>query len=139
LRGAEHDVCVPAELLSTPGTPKDRAEESIFNLVDPEPEWLTHSRPGKAMAFTKERPEIKRVWSERISLQQRAIAEMEAREPAVAPSNADLTEEVKAEAGRLGVRHRRHHPLPPNLRLLELPKAGPLPNVDRARNRAPAC
>lgn len=66
MRGGEPDVRVPAELLGAPGTPKDRAEESFFNLIDPEPEWLTHSRPGKAMellemAFTKERPEIKRV------------------------------------------------------------------------------
>src|SRR5439155_9483572 len=79
----------------------------FFNLVDPEPEWLTHSRPGKAMellemAFTKERPEIKRVWGERIADQQRAIAEMEAREPAVPRSPADLTDEVKEEARRLG-------------------------------------
>jgi len=107
LRGGEPDVRVPTELLTVPGTPKNRAEESFFNLIDPEPEWLTHSRPGKAMellemAFTRERPEIKRVWSDRIAAQQRAIAEMEAREPGVAPSDSDLTEEVKAEARRLG-------------------------------------
>ncbi len=98
---------MPAQLAGPPGTPKDRAEEAFFNLVDPEPEWLTHSRPGRAMellemAFTKERPEVKRVWGERIAAQQRAIADMEAREPPVSPSDADLTAEVKAEARRLG-------------------------------------
>jgi epoxyqueuosine reductase len=107
LSGGEPEVRVPAELLTGPGTAKNRAEEAFFNQVDPEPEWLTHSRPGKAMellemAFTKERPEIKRVWGERIAMQQRAIAEMEAREPSADPSDADFTDELKAEARRLG-------------------------------------
>jgi epoxyqueuosine reductase len=105
VREDDPEVSVPAQLLSVPGTPKDRAEEAFFNMVDPEPEWLTHSRAGKAMellemAFTKERPEIKRVWGERIAAQQRAIADMESRMPAAAPSGSDLTDEVKALALR---------------------------------------
>jgi hypothetical protein len=57
------DFVVPDALKGTPGTPKDRREEAFFNQVDPEPEWLTNSRPGKAMellemAFTRERPEV---------------------------------------------------------------------------------
>jgi epoxyqueuosine reductase len=98
---------VPAPLRGPAGTPKNRREEMFFNRVDPEPEWLTHSRPGKAMellemAFTRERPDIKRVWGERVAEQQRRIKEAEEAEPEGPPTDTDLTANVKAEALRLG-------------------------------------
>lgn len=98
---------VPAPLKSTAGTRKDRKEEAFFNRVAPEQEWLTKSRPGQAMerlemAFTSERPEIKRVWGERIAEQTRQVHEAENAEPAPLKVSDDLTEEVKDEALRLG-------------------------------------
>jgi hypothetical protein len=100
-------LVVPARLRGTPGTPKNRKEEAFFNLVDPEPEWLTHSRPGKAMellemAFTKERPEVKRVWGDTVAAQLQRVKESEAMEPAKPATDADLTQQTKDEALRLG-------------------------------------
>ncbi|HEY8642719.1 MAG TPA: hypothetical protein VIO84_08125 [Candidatus Dormibacteraeota bacterium] len=98
---------VPAALRGPPGTPKDRREEAYFNLVDPEPEWLTHSRPGKAMellemAFGWERPEVKRVWGARVAAQLRQIQESDALEPAMPATGGDITEATKAAALSLG-------------------------------------
>ena len=100
-------VKVPAALKGSPGTVKDRKEEAFFNRVAPEEEWLANSRPGKAMerlemAFTTERPEIKRVWGDRIAEQSRLIHEAENAEPAARSDSGDLTAEVKQEATRLG-------------------------------------
>ena len=98
---------VPAGLRGTPGTPKDRKEEAFFNRVAPEPEWLSNSQPGKAMerlemAFTKERPEIKRVWAARIAEQAAQIRAAEKSEPGAVKDVRDLTTDVKTEAMRLG-------------------------------------
>ena len=98
---------VPPSLRGAPGTKKDRKEEAFFNRVAPEQEWLTNSRPGKAMerlemAFTAERPEIKRVWGQRIAEQTRQIKDAESAEPATCEPSADMTSLVKEEALRLG-------------------------------------
>lgn len=98
---------VPAALRGPAGTPKNRREEMFFNRIDPEPEWLAHSRPGRAMellemAYTRERPEIKRVWGERVAEQQRRVRAAEEAEPDRPPCEVDLTADVKAEALRLG-------------------------------------
>lgn len=101
------DLAVPRSLVGTPGTRKNRREEAFFNRVLPEPEWLTHSKPGQAMerlemAFTSERPEIKRVWGARIAEQTRLLHEAEEATPALAKAGEDITAVVKAEALRLG-------------------------------------
>ena len=98
---------VPPSLRGSPGTPKDRREEAFFNRVDPDPEWLTNSRPGKAMerlemAYTAERPEIKRVWGARIAEQAQELKAAEQTEPAAAKSAVDITAAIKEEALRLG-------------------------------------
>lgn len=98
---------VPPSLASGPGTQKDRREEAFYNRVAPEEEWLTRSRPGKAMerlemAFTKERPEIKRVWGERIAEQTRQIKAAEQAQPSAGKAGGNITAKVKAEALRLG-------------------------------------
>jgi epoxyqueuosine reductase len=98
---------VPQSLRGSPGTPKDRREEAFFNRVDPDPEWLTNSRPGKAMerlemAYTAERPEIKRVWGARIAEQAQQLKAAEQTEPAAAKAPGDITAAIKEEALRLG-------------------------------------
>jgi epoxyqueuosine reductase len=98
---------VPPSLKGSPGTPKDRREEAFFNRVDPDPEWLTNSRPGKAMerlemAYTAERPEIKRVWGARIAQQTQEIKAAEQAEPVAAKSAGDISLAIKEEALRLG-------------------------------------
>lgn len=98
---------VPQSLRSAPGTQKDRREEAFFNRIDPDPEWLTNSRPGKAMerlemAFTTERPEIKRVWGERIAQQAQELKAAEQAEPAPTKATGDITAAIKEEALRLG-------------------------------------
>jgi epoxyqueuosine reductase len=101
---------VPESLKGSPGTPKDRREEAFFNRVDPDPEWLTNSRPGKAMerlemAYTTERPEVKRVWGARIAEQAqqvKAAESAEPAEPAAARGADDITAAIKEEALRLG-------------------------------------
>jgi epoxyqueuosine reductase len=98
---------VPESLKGSPGTPKDRREEAFFNRVDPDPEWLSNSRPGKAMerlemAYTAERPEIKRVWGARIAEQARQLKAAESAVPAGSRSAGDLTAAIKEEALRLG-------------------------------------
>lgn len=100
---------VPPSLRGAPGTQKNRQEEAFFNRIAPEPEWLTNSRPGKAMerlemAFTTERPEIKRIWGARIAEQSRQLKEAEQRQPAAreAQSDGDITAAIKEEALRLG-------------------------------------
>jgi epoxyqueuosine reductase len=98
---------VPESLKGSPGSPKDRREEAFFNRVDPEPEWLTNSRPGKAMerlemAYTTERPEIKRVWGARIAEQAQQLKAAEQAEPAPAKVADDITAAIKEEALRLG-------------------------------------
>jgi ferredoxin len=97
---------VPQSLRTSPGTPKDRREEAFFNRVDPDPEWLTNSRPGKAMerlemAYTTERPEIKRVWGARIAQQAQQLKAAEQAEPAETKAG-DSTAAIKEEALRLG-------------------------------------
>jgi ferredoxin len=104
---AHSDFVVPPSLRGTPGTEKDRKEEAFFNRIAPEPEWLTNSRPGKAMerlemAFTSERPEIKRVWGQRIAEQAQEIRDAEHAEPSACEPTADITSLVKDEAMRLG-------------------------------------
>ncbi|HVC77051.1 MAG TPA: hypothetical protein VND96_11135 [Candidatus Micrarchaeaceae archaeon] len=98
---------VPESLKGSPGTAKDRREEAFFNRVDPDPEWLTNSRPGKAMerlemAYTTERPEIKRVWGARIAEQAHRLKAAESAEPAAAKGADDITGAIKEEALRLG-------------------------------------
>ena len=98
---------VPESLKGSPGTPKDRREEAFFNRVDPDPEWLSNSRPGKAMerlemAYTAERPEIKRVWGARIAEQAQQVKAAESAAPAAARSSGDITSAIKEEALRLG-------------------------------------
>ena len=97
----------PDSLRSAPGTRKDRQEEAFFNRIAPEEEWLTHSRPGIAMerlemAFTTERPEIKRVWGARIAEQTHQVREAEEAEPAKVDPAGDITAEVKQKALELG-------------------------------------
>ncbi len=105
--GRADAIHVPKSLKGPAGTPKSRREEAFFNRVEPDPEWLTHSRPGQAMellemAFTRERPEVKRVWGERVAEQLQRVHEADAAEPDVSPAARDLTAEVKSEALRLG-------------------------------------
>jgi ferredoxin len=99
---------VPPGLRGSPGSPKDRREEAFFNQVDPDPEWLTNSTPGKAMerlemAYTTERPEIKRVWGSRIAEQTKQVKAAEQAEPAVVGAGDDITAAIKEEALRLGL------------------------------------
>jgi epoxyqueuosine reductase len=100
-------LVVPESLKGSAGTPKNRREEAFFNRVDPEPEWLTNSRPGKAMerlemAYTTERPEIKRVWGQRIAEQAQQLKAAEQAEPAATKAADDITAAIKEEALRLG-------------------------------------
>src|SRR5260370_29854482 len=99
---------VPPSLKGAPGTRKNRKEEAFFNRIAPEPEWLTNSRPGKAMerlemAFTTERPEIKRVWSAPVAEQSQHITDAHSPSPPTFQPIAHMTPSVHAEALRLGV------------------------------------
>ncbi|MFI5386551.1 MAG: hypothetical protein ACHQ50_10575, partial [Fimbriimonadales bacterium] len=104
-RGSEPRI--PEDLLTAPGTRKDRSEEAYFNRVYPEAEFNIGSKVGRAYAYLnaqgEARKRVKAVWDARSKALHERHQQLETIEPNVAPSGDDITADIKAESRRLGL------------------------------------